>query len=72
MFVYIFCKANDTNVYWRIVDINTGVEATGVATATLPANTTLLTAGVLASNGALTTVTAVQLGLNKIYVATDY
>jgi hypothetical protein len=32
----------------------------------------MLTAGVLASNGALTTVTATQLGINKIYIETDY
>lgn len=70
--IYIFCKSNDTNVYYRIVDINSGIEFSGVATANLPTNTTMLTAGVLASNAALTTVTAIQLAVNKIYVATDY
>ena len=47
-------------------------EASGTATLTLPVGTTMLTANVLASNGALTPVTSVQLGLNRIYVETDY
>jgi hypothetical protein len=34
-------------VSWRIVEINTGAETSGVATLNLPAATTLLTAGVL-------------------------
>jgi hypothetical protein len=69
--VFIFCAANSTQYTWRIMDLNTGTEASGTATLTLPTNTTMLTAGVLASNAALTTVTAVQLGCSKIYVETD-
>jgi len=34
--------------------------------------TVMQTAGVLASNAALTPVTSVQLGINRIYVETDY
>lgn len=70
--MYMFCASNSTQVSWRIVDINTGVEATGIATLNLPTNTTMLTTGVLASNGALTPVTSIRLGINKIYVETDY
>jgi hypothetical protein len=70
--LYIFCAPNDTKVGWRIRDINTGTEASGTATTNLPLNTTMLTAGVLASNASLTPVTAVQLGVNRIYVETDY
>lgn len=70
--VFIFAPPNDTNIYWRIIDINAATEASGTATANLPTNTTLLTAGVLASNAALTPVTSIQLGLNKIYIETDY
>ena len=69
--VYIFCAPNSSQYTWRIVDINTGTEASGTATANLPTNTTMQTAGVLASNGALTTATATQLSLNRIYVETD-
>lgn len=70
--LYMFCAPNDTKIGWRIVDFNAGVEASGTATATLPASTTLLTVGVLASNAALTAVNAIQVGLNRIYVETDY
>lgn len=69
--VYIFCAPNSSQYTWRIVDINTGTEASGTATANLPTNTTMQTASVLASNGALTTATATQLSLNRIYVETD-
>jgi hypothetical protein len=42
-----------------------------VVTTNLPTNTTLFTAGVLASNAALTPVTSI-IGINRIYVETDY
>jgi hypothetical protein len=45
-------------------------EANGIATLNLPINTTLFTAGVLASNAALTPNFC--LGINRIYVETDY
>ena len=70
--VYIFCAANSTQYTWRIVDINAGTEISGTATLNLPTNTVMLTAGALASNAALTTVTAIHLGVGKIYVETDY
>lgn len=70
--LYIFNPSGTNTYYWRIVDIVNGTEASGTATATVPANNTMLTAGVLASNAALTTATAIQLGVNKIYVETDY
>jgi hypothetical protein len=70
--LYIFCAPNSSQYTWRIVDINTGTEASGTATLNLPTNTTLLTAGVLASNAALTPVTSIHLGVNRIYVETDY
>lgn len=69
--LYMFCAPNDTKVGWRIVNINTGEEVSGVATDTLPSNTVLVRAGVLASNAALTPVTSVQLGVNRIYIETD-
>jgi hypothetical protein len=70
--LYIFCAPNSSQYTWRIVDFVAGTEASGTATLNLPTNTTMLTAGVLASNAALTTVTSIQLGLNRIYVETDY
>lgn len=70
--LFIFCAPNSSQIQWRIVDLTTGTEASGTATLTLPTATTMLTAGVLASNAALTTATAIQLGVAKIYVETDY
>ena len=70
--VAFFAAPNSSQITWRITDLNTGTEASGTATATLPTTNTMLTAGALASNAALTTVTAIQLGVNRIYVETDY
>jgi hypothetical protein len=70
--VYIYCAPSSSEITWKIEDLNAGTEASGTATLTLPTNTTMLTAGVLASNGALTPVTSVQLGINKIYIETDF
>ena len=70
--LYIFCAPGSSEYSWRIVDIVAGTEASGTATANLPTNSTKLTAGVLASNAALTTATQIQLGVNRIYVETDY
>jgi hypothetical protein len=60
-----------TAIYWRIVDINVGTEASGNSATALPFATTLLTANVLASNAALTPVTSIQLGVNRIYIEAD-
>lgn len=69
---YIFCKPGDTQYGWRIVSLFDGTEASGTATATLPFTNIPYPAGVLASNAALTTANAIQLGINRIYVETDY
>jgi len=70
--LFIFCAPGSSEYTWRIVDLVNGTEASGTATLTLPTNTTKLTTGVLASNAALTPVTSIQLGVNRIYVETDY
>ena len=70
--LYMFCAPNDSKIGWRIVDFVNGVEASGSATTNLPINTLPMNAGVLASNAALTAATAIQMGLNRIYVETDY
>lgn len=70
--IFIFCKPNDTSISYRIVDLITGTEYSNTATLNLPANTTALTANVLASNAALTPVNSIQLGISKIYIETDY
>ena len=70
--VQFFCAPSGSAIGWRIVDINTGTEASGSATANLPTATTFLTAGVLASNGAVTPVDSVRLNLSRIYIESDY
>lgn len=69
--VYMFASTNSASIGWRIDDTNAGTTASGLATLTVPAVNTMLTAGVLASNAALTTVTSIQLGINRIYVEAD-
>jgi hypothetical protein len=69
--VQMYLPPNSTSISWRILDMNAGTVATGSTSSNLPAANTMLTAGVLASNAALTPVTSIQLGLGKIYVQTD-
>lgn len=67
-----YSAAADTQIGWWIKDILTGTEASGTATTTLPVANTILAVGTLASNAALTPVNSVQLGVNQIYVQSDY
>ena len=69
---YIFSAPNGTSYTWRIVNLNTGAEANGIATTNLPTVNTKLTAGFLASNALLTPVNSVQIGLNRLYIEKDY
>jgi hypothetical protein len=68
----MFCKPNDTVIYWRILDFVSGSDVSGNTSTTLPVNTTMLTMNVLASNGALTAANAIQFTNSKIYAETDY
>lgn len=69
---YISAAPGATSYGWRIVNLNTGVEASGTATLTLPTNNTKLTIGALASNAALATASAIAISVAKIYIETDY
>jgi hypothetical protein len=66
---YMFCP-NSTTVSWRIVEINTGAE--------IRCSYFKFACGynclqqVLASNAAVAVVTSIQLGINRIYIETDY
>lgn len=70
--LYMFAAPNASSISWRIVEINTGSEASGTTSTNLPVNTTVLKGMALASNAALTPVTSVQLGINRIYIESDY
>jgi hypothetical protein len=70
--IFIFCEPNGTSIGWKIKEINNGgIEASGTVNTNLPMSQ-LLAANVLASNAALTAVNAIQLGVNKIYIETNY
>jgi hypothetical protein len=69
--LYMFAKPNDTTIYWRIVDTNAGTEAGASVSTTTPTVNAMMGVSAHAGNAALTTVTAVQLGINRIYVETD-
>lgn len=64
---WFYAPHNDSNIYWKITDINTGTTATGTATATLPAVDTRLVIAMRTSNAALTAATAVRLGIACVY-----
>lgn len=69
---YIFYPPGGSTVYWRIKDFVGDVDVSGSTSAELPNATTAETVQVLASNAALTPVTSIQIGINRIYVETDY
>lgn len=70
---YIYCKPNDNKIYYRLTDINSGITyVNSVTNSDLPVNTTMLTAGVLASNAGLIPVGNTRIDLNRIYIETDY
>lgn len=69
--MYIFAAPNSTTVSWRILEINTGTEATGSSAVSGPAVNVMMMAGIQASNAALTSVNDIQLCINRIYVETD-
>lgn len=70
--LYMFCAPNSTTVGWRIDDTVAGTTASGSVSATPPAVNTMMVPNVLASNAAIATATAVQIGINRLYIETDY
>jgi hypothetical protein len=61
---FICFAINSTTVSWRIVEINTGAETSGVATKFACGYNTAYSR-VLASNAAVAVVTSIQLGINR-------
>lgn len=70
---YVFCKPNDSVVYWRLDNINLQTTiAEGSTSTKLPVNTTLLTAQCIIGNAANTASAGLaSIGVNRIYVETD-
>jgi hypothetical protein len=70
---YMFCKPNDTTIYYRLDDLVNGVTYEGSTSTTLPRNTIFMGPQVEMSNGtANTTVTTVGIGVARIYVESDH
>lgn len=69
----MYAKPNDTVIYYRLVDILTGLVIVDSSTSTtLPRNTIFMGPQVQMSNGtANTVVTTTAIGINKIYIESD-
>lgn len=69
---YIFCKPNDSTVYYRLDNLNTQATIIDTSTTTdLPVNTTALTAQCITGNGANVVAGDAAIGINRIYLETD-
>jgi hypothetical protein len=67
---YIYCKPNDTTVYYRLDNSNTGVTLIDTSiTTTLPLNTTAMAATAVMSTSVATAGT-IAIGINRMYVET--
>jgi hypothetical protein len=72
---FIFCKANDSVVYYRLDDISSGAPVTIIDSSVstdLPVNTTALNAHAAIGSGSNVGAAAAVLGVNRIYVETDF
>ncbi len=70
---YIFCKPNDTVVYYRLDDINAGTMLvdSSIGTSELPTNTTFLLPFAVMGNAANTGAGNATIGLLTLYIETD-
>ncbi len=71
---YIYCKPNDTNVYYRLDDLSAGVTIIdSVISTNLPVATTNMTAVCGIGSGATNSGAAVaSFGLNRLYIESDF
>lgn len=71
--VYIFCKPNDTTVYFRLDDINAqSTIIDSFVTSELPVNTTMLCAQCAIGSGSNAGAAVAAIGLNRLYIESDY
>lgn len=70
---YMFCKPNDSTIYYRLDNLNLGVTLVDSSvTTTIPAATTFMGPVCGMSNGTANIVAStVSIGVNKIYVESD-
>ena len=71
---YMFAKPNDSVIYYRLDNLNTGdILVDSSVSTTLPANTTFMGAVVGMSNGTANIVAStVGIGVNRIYIESDH
>jgi len=70
---YIFCKPNDSTVYFRMDNILTGATIIDSSVTTeLPVNTTMLIAQCGMGSGANAGAGVAAFGLNRMYIESDY
>ena len=70
--LYIYCKPNDTTVYYRMDDLNLNKTiANGSTASNLPINTTMMSVFAVGSNGTNTPVSAFAIGVNNLYIETN-
>ncbi len=69
---YIFCKPNDSTVYYRLDDVNAGTTLVDTSTATdLPANNTSIGFDAVIGNAANTGAGAASIGVSSLYIESD-
>ncbi len=71
---YMFAKPNDSTIYYRLDNLNTGaILSDSSITTTVPAATTFMGSVIGMSNGTANTVAStVAIGVNRIYVESDH
>lgn len=71
---YMFCKPNDSTIYYRVDDINAGTTIIDTSeTNNLPTNTAMMGPQIHMSNGtANITATTVAPSINRVYIESDH
>ena len=71
---YLYAKPNDSVIYYRLDNLNTGaILSEGSTNTNIPANTTFMGPVVGMSNGTANIVAAtVGIGINRIYIESDH
>jgi hypothetical protein len=69
---FIYCAAGSSQVSWRLININSGAEASGTVATNLPTATAFVAPVVSAGNAALTAAGAIAIDVVSIYVEANY
>jgi hypothetical protein len=70
--MYIYCAPGGQTIYWKIELLGTSTEISGSQTLTLPGASNMMRPYALMSNAALTGANTVKIGVNKIYIESDF